>query len=152
MKLKSIEIYGFKSFAEPIQLNFNQPVSIIVGPNGSGKSNISDAVWWVLGEQSAKNLRGGTMQDIIFAGTEKKQALNYARVTITFDNETGDIPLEYKEISITRKLFRNGESEYYINKSQVRLKDIRELFMDTGIGKEGHSLIRQGKIPTSSRS
>ncbi len=146
MKLKSIEIYGFKSFAEPIQLNFNQPVSIIVGPNGSGKSNISDAVWWVLGEQSAKNLRGGTMQDIIFAGTEKKQALNYARVTITFDNETGDIPLEYKEISITRKLFRNGESEYYINKSQVRLKDIRELFMDTGIGKEGYSLIGQGKI------
>ena len=137
MRLQSIELYGFKSFAKPTKLDFDRNITLIVGPNGSGKSNISDAVWWALGEQSAKNLRGNEMQDIIFSGSSVMKPLNYARVTMHFDNEDGALPSIYNEIAITRKLYRNGDSEYLINKTRVRLKDIRELFMDTGIGKEG---------------
>ena len=146
MRLQSIELYGFKSFAKPTKLDFDRNITLIVGPNGSGKSNISDAVWWVLGEQSAKNLRGNEMQDIIFSGSSVMKPLNYARVTMHFDNEDGALPSLYNEIAVTRKLYRNGDSEYLINKTRVRLKDIRELFMDTGIGKEGYSLIGQGRI------
>ena len=146
MRLQSIELYGFKSFARPTELCFDRNITLIVGPNGSGKSNISDAVWWVLGEQSAKNLRGNEMQDIIFSGSSVVKPLNYARVTMRFDNKDGILPSIYNEIAVTRKLYRNGDSEYLINKTRVRLKDIRELFMDTGIGKEGYSLIGQGRI------
>lgn len=146
MRLQSIELYGFKSFAKPTKLDFDRNITLIVGPNGSGKSNISDAVWWALGEQSAKNLRGNEMQDIIFSGSSVMKPLNYARVTMHFDNEDGALPSIYNEIAVTRKLYRNGDSEYLINKTRVRLKDIRELFMDTGIGKEGYSLIGQGRI------
>lgn len=146
MRLQSIELYGFKSFAKPTKLDFDRNITLIVGPNGSGKSNISDAVWWALGEQSAKNLRGNEMQDIIFSGSSVMKPLNYARVTMHFDNEDGTLPSIYNEIAVTRKLYRNGDSEYLINQTRVRLKDIRELFMDTGIGKEGYSLIGQGRI------
>ncbi|MDO5754917.1 MAG: chromosome segregation protein SMC [Tissierellia bacterium] len=146
MRLKSIEIQGFKSFKNKIKLSFGHPITGIVGPNGSGKSNISDAVRWVLGEQSAKQLRGHRMEDIIFAGTDKEKALNFCQVSMTFDNEDQWIPIAYKEVVITRRVFRSGESEYYINKSRARLKDLRELFMDTGIGKEGYSIIGQGRI------
>src|SRR5574344_340823 len=129
MKLKHVELYGFKSFADKTKLTFDKDISAVVGPNGSGKSNISDAIKWVLGEQSAKSLRGGKMDDIIFAGTEKRMPLGYAEVNLIFDNESGDIPVEYKEVSIKRKLYKTGESEYYINKQQCRLKDVKELFM-----------------------
>ena len=146
MYLKKVEIQGFKSFAEKTEVVFNDRVTAIVGPNGSGKSNIADAIRWVLGEQSVKNLRGTRMEDIIFSGTEKRKALGYSEVTIVFDNTTGRIPIDYREVAVTRRMFRSGESEYYINKNSCRLKDIRELFMDTGVGKEGYSIIGQGKI------
>lgn len=146
MKLKKISIQGFKSFADKTDINVKDGVTGIVGPNGSGKSNISDAIRWVLGEQSVKNLRGLKMEDVIFAGTEKRKPLGYAEVTIVFDNESGKIPLEYREIAVTRRMFRSGESEYYINKNSCRLKDVREIFMDTGIGKDGYSIIGQGRI------
>lgn len=146
MYLKKVEIQGFKSFAEKTEVVFNDRITAIVGPNGSGKSNIADAIRWVLGEQSVKNLRGTRMEDIIFSGTEKRKALGYSEVTIVFDNSTGRIPIEYREVAVTRRMFRSGESEYYINKNSCRLKDIRELFMDTGVGKEGYSIIGQGKI------
>lgn len=146
MRLKSIEINGFKSFADKVHMDFEDNVTAIVGPNGSGKSNVSDAVRWVLGEQSAKMLRGSKMEDVIFSGTENKAQKNSAQVTITFDNSSGLIPVDFKEVSVSRKLYRTGESEYYLNKTNVRLKDIRELFLDTGIGKEGYSIISQGKI------
>lgn len=146
MILKSLELYGFKSFADKIKLEFNQGITAIVGPNGSGKSNIADAVRWVLGEQSAKTLRGLRMEDIIFAGSDKKRPLGIAEVSITFDNTSGFLPLDYSEVTITRRVFRSGESEYYLNKSGCRLKDINELFLDTGIGKEGYSIIGQGRI------
>lgn len=146
MKLKSIEINGFKSFADKIRMDFEDNVTAIIGPNGSGKSNVSDAVRWVLGEQSAKMLRGSKMEDVIFSGTDDKSRRNSAQVTITFDNSSGLIPLDFKEISVSRKLYRSGESEYFLNKSHVRLKEIKELFLDTGIGKEGYSIISQGKI------
>ncbi|WP_422485163.1 chromosome segregation protein SMC [Gudongella sp. DL1XJH-153] len=146
MYLKKVEIQGFKSFAEKTEVVFNDRVTAIVGPNGSGKSNIADAIRWVLGEQSVKNLRGTRMEDIIFSGTEKRKALGYSEVTIIFDNSSGKIPIEYNEVAVTRRMFRSGESEYYINKNSCRLKDIRELFMDTGVGKEGYSIIGQGKI------
>jgi chromosome segregation protein len=144
--LKKIEIQGFKSFAERTSINFDQKITAIVGPNGSGKSNIADALRWVLGEQSIRNLRGNKMEDIIFSGTEKKKPLGFAEVTIIFDNTDNFIPLEYNEISISRRMYRSGESEFFINKSPCRLKDIKELFADTGIGKEGYSIIGQGKI------
>lgn len=146
MKLKKIELQGFKSFKNKINLEFNHPITAIVGPNGSGKSNIADGIRWVLGEQSAKSLRGTKMEDIIFAGTEKAKPVNVAQVSMTFDNESQWLPLEYKEIRIERRVFRNGESNYYLNKSKCKLRDIRELFLDTGIGKDGYSIIGQGRI------
>ncbi len=146
MFLKRLEIQGFKSFPEKIRLDFKQGITGVVGPNGSGKSNISDAIRWVLGEQKAKTLRGDKMEDIIFAGTKNRKPLGFAEVTIYLDNTDKKLPLEYTEIAITRKVYRSGESGYYINSTACRLKDIYELFMDTGIGKEGYSIIGQGKI------
>ncbi|WP_312459133.1 AAA family ATPase [Proteiniclasticum sp.] len=146
MYLKSIEIRGFKSFADRTLLNFNNGITAVVGPNGSGKSNISDAVRWVLGEQKVKSLRGGKMEDVIFAGTDFRKPLGFAEVTLLLDNSERKLPIPFSEVSVTRKLFRSGESEYLINNTTCRLKDIHELFMDTGIGKEGYSLIGQGKI------
>ncbi|MBU5254725.1 chromosome segregation protein SMC [Tissierella praeacuta] len=146
MRLKKVEIQGFKSFADKTEIEIKDGIIAIVGPNGSGKSNISDAIRWVLGEQSVKNLRGSKMEDVIFAGTSKRKALGYSEVTITFDNKNGEIPLDYTEVAVTRRMFRSGESEYYINKNSCRLKDVRELFMDTGVGKDGYSIIGQGRI------
>ena len=146
MYLKSIEIQGFKSFAHKTLLNFNNGVTGIVGPNGSGKSNISDAVRWVLGEQKVKQLRGSAMQDVIFAGTELRKAQGFAYVAITLDNSDRVLPVDYTEVTVSRRLFRSGESDYMINGQSVRLKDIQELFYDTGIGKEGYSIIGQGQI------
>ena len=146
MFLKSIEIRGFKSFADKIELDFKQGVTAVVGPNGSGKSNISDAIRWVLGEQSAKSLRGGKMEDVIFAGTQYRKPVGLAQVALTLDNAEGELPIDYSDVTISRRLYRSGESEYYINNTSCRLKDIHELFMDTGIGKEGYSIIGQGKI------
>ncbi|OGO78527.1 MAG: chromosome segregation protein SMC [Clostridiales bacterium GWB2_37_7] len=146
MYLKQLEVHGFKSFAEKIELNFANGINAVVGPNGSGKSNISDAIRWVLGEQSAKTLRGSKMEDVIFAGSEKKKALGFAEVCITINNSEYILPIEYDEINITRRMYRSGESEYYINKTSCRLKDIYELFMDTGIGRDGYSIIGQGRI------
>lgn len=139
-------MHGFKSFAEPVSIQFNQGITCIVGPNGSGKSNISDALRWVLGEQSPKTLRGGKMEDVIFAGTANRKSRGMAEVVLVVDNSTGILPIDYSEVAITRRVFRSGESEYYINNNQCRLKDIRELIMDTGIGVDGYSLIGQGKI------
>lgn len=146
MLLKKIEIYGFKSFADRVQFKFDKGITAIVGPNGSGKSNVADAVRWVLGEQSAKSLRGSKMEDIIFSGTQIRKSLGFAEVSLTLDNSDGALPIEYTEVTITRRVFRSGESEYYINRSACRLKDIVELFMDTGVGKEGYSIIGQGRI------
>ena len=145
MKLKSVEIYGFKSFYNKIKLDFENSITAIIGPNGSGKSNISDAILWVLGEQSAKSLRGIKMEDVIFGGTSAIAPLNFTQVSITFDNSDKTLPIDYNEIVIKRKMYRNGESEYYINNSLCRRKDVRELFMDTGVGKEGYSIIGQEK-------
>lgn len=146
MYLKSIEIQGFKSFANKMLLEFNNGIIAIVGPNGSGKSNIADAVRWVLGEQSAKQLRGAKMEDVIFSGTEMRKPLSYAYVTLTIDNSDHKLNIDFEEVTVTRKVYRSGESEYMINGSSCRLKDIQELFMDTGIGKEGYSIIGQGQI------
>lgn len=146
MKLKYLELYGFKSFAEKTRLTFEKDISAIVGPNGSGKSNISDAVRWVLGEQSAKSLRGAKMEDVIFSGTETKKQMNMAQVSITIDNSDKSLPIAFEEVNVTRRVYRTGESEYLINNSQVRLKDVKELFLDTGIGKDGYSIIGQGRI------
>ena len=137
---------GFKSFADPVNIELNDGVTCIIGPNGSGKSNISDALRWVLGEQSSKQLRGSKMQDVIFAGTATRKPKGMAEVTLVIDNSEGILPLEYNEVAVTRRMFRSGESEYLINGNQCRLRDIRELFMDTGIGVEGYSIIGQGKI------
>ncbi len=146
MYLKSIEMYGFKSFANKIVFDFHNGITGIVGPNGSGKSNVSDAVRWVLGEQSAKQLRGASMQDVIFAGTENRKPLSYAYVAITMDNSDHLLPIDYEEVTIARRVYRSGESEYLLNGSPCRLKDVNELFYDTGIGKEGYSIIGQGQI------
>lgn len=146
MKLRSIELYGFKSFADKTKLVFEKDISAIVGPNGSGKSNISDAIRWVLGEQSAKTLRGNKMEDVIFSGTDDKKQMNLAQVTLNLDNSDKSLPLAFDEVSVTRRVYRTGESEYLINNSQVRLKDIKELFLDTGVGKDGYSIIGQGRI------
>jgi len=144
--LKSIYINGFKSFANKIKLDINSKLTAVVGPNGSGKSNISDAFKWVLGEQSAKTLRGNTMSDVIFAGTQNKNPQGIAQVDLIFDNSDNLLPLDYNEVSITRKLYRSGESEYLINREKTQLKKIKELFMDTGIGIDGYSVISQGRI------
>ena len=146
MYLKSIEVQGFKSFANKIKFDFHNGITGIVGPNGSGKSNVADAVRWVLGEQRVKQLRGGTMQDVIFSGTENRKPLSYASVAITLDNSDHKLPVEFEEVTVTRKLYRSGESEYMINGAACRLKDINEMFYDTGIGKEGYSIIGQGQI------
>ena len=146
MFLKSLEIRGFKSFADKTDLKFNKGITAVVGPNGSGKSNVSDAVRWVLGEQSARTLRGSKMEDIIFTGTEYRKAIGIASVSLTLDNSDESLPIDFNEVKVTRRIYRSGESEYLINNSTCRLKDIINLFMDTGIGKEGYSLIGQGKI------
>jgi len=146
MYLKRIELSGFKSFADRTELEFGQGITAVVGPNGSGKSNISDAIRWVLGEQSAKSLRGGKMEDIIFAGSDGRKPVNVAEVSLTLDNGDQELPLDYSEVTVTRRVHRSGESEYFINKQACRLKDITELFMDTGIGKEAYSIIGQGRI------
>ena len=146
MYLKSIEVQGFKSFAHKIKFDFHNGITGIVGPNGSGKSNVADAVRWVLGEQRVKQLRGGSMQDVIFSGTENRKPLSYASVAITLDNSDHQLPIDYEEVTVARRLYRSGESEYLINGSMCRLKDVNELFYDTGIGKEGYSIIGQGQI------
>ncbi|MBP3429073.1 MAG: chromosome segregation protein SMC [Clostridia bacterium] len=146
MRLKRLEIYGFKSFADRTVVMFDNGITGIVGPNGSGKSNLSDAVRWVLGEQSAKALRGGRMEDVIFNGTQKRKRLGYCEVSLVFDNEDHALPIDFAEVMITRRVYRSGEGEYYINKSACRLRDIIELFRDTGVGKEGYSIIGQGRI------
>ena len=146
MYLKKIEMQGFKSFADKTVLEFEDGITAVIGPNGSGKSNISDAIRWVLGEQSIKTLRGSKLEDVIFAGTEARKSLGFAEVDMTIDNSDGKLPVEYSEVTITRRVYRSGESEFYINKNQCRLKDIVELFMDTGIGRDGYSIIGQGRI------
>ncbi len=146
MYLKSLELQGFKSFPDKIKLDFNKGLTAVVGPNGSGKSNIGDAVRWVLGEQSSKTLRGAKMEDVIFAGTQFRKPMGYAQVTLNIDNKKGILQVPAEEVSVTRKLYRSGESEYLINGSQVRLKDIYELFMDTGLGRDGYSIIGQGRV------
>lgn len=146
MYLKRLDLQGFKSFPEKVKLEFNKGITSVVGPNGSGKSNISDSVRWVLGEQKAKSLRGDKMEDVIFAGTQSRRALGFAEVSITIDNQDHKLPIEYTEVTVTRRVFRSGDSDYLINGTVCRLKDVHELFMDTGIGREGYSIIGQGKI------
>ena len=146
MYLKSLELQGFKSFPDKIKLEFGRGVTAVVGPNGSGKSNIGDAVRWVLGEQSSKTLRGAKMEDVIFAGTQFRKPVGFAAVTLNIVNDRGLLAIDEEEVSVTRKLYRSGESEYMINGRQVRLKDILEMFMDTGLGRDGYSIIGQGRV------
>ena len=146
MYLKRLELQGFKSFADKTILEFKPGITSVIGPNGSGKSNISDSIRWVLGEQSMKSLRGSNSSDIIFAGTQNRKSLGFAEASIVIDNSDGKLPIEYNEVTVTRKIYRSGETGYFINKTPCRLKDILELFMDTGIGKDGYSIIGQGKI------
>ncbi len=144
--LKALEIQGFKSFPEKTVLTFGEDITAIVGPNGSGKSNISDAIRWVMGEQSTKALRGTKMEDVIFDGTEKRKGMGFAEVSLVLDNTSHLFDLEESEVMVTRRYYRSGESEYFINRHAARLRDINELFMDTGLGREGYSNIGQGKI------
>ncbi len=146
MYLKSIEVQGFKSFANKIVFEFHNGITGIVGPNGSGKSNVADAVRWVLGEQKVKQLRSASMQDVIFSGTETRKPQGFAYVAITLDNSDHQLAIDYDEVTVSRRIYRSGESEYLLNGSACRLKDINELFYDTGIGKEGYSIIGQGQI------
>ncbi len=146
MYLKSVELQGFKSFADKIYLDFNPGITAIVGPNGSGKSNISDAIRWVMGEQSIKSLRGSRMEDVIFSGTEVRKPQGFAEVSLVLDNSEHIFPVDYEEVTVTRRVYRSGEGEYFINRNACRLKDIHELFMDTGLGREGYSIVGQGKI------
>ncbi len=146
MHLKKLEIQGFKSFPEYTLIEFDKGMTAIVGPNGSGKSNVTDAIRWVLGEQSVKTLRGSKMEDVIFNGTQSRRAMNFAEVSMTLDNSDGILPVEYYEVQVTRRLYRSGESEYQINHVNCRMKDIQQLFMDTGLGKDGYSIIGQGRV------
>ncbi|MCE5299489.1 MAG: AAA family ATPase, partial [Spirochaetia bacterium] len=146
MKLKELHLFGFKSFADKTSLEFGQDITIVVGPNGSGKSNVFDAIRWVLGEQSAKSLRGGKMEDVIFVGSDSRKTLGMAEVSIVMDNTDRTINLPYEEVKVTRRLYRSGESEYMINDQPVRLKDIVEIFMDTGVGLDSYSIISQGEV------
>ena len=146
MYLKSVELQGFKSFADKIYLDFNPGITAIVGPNGSGKSNISDAIRWVMGEQSIKSLRGSRMEDVIFSGTEVRKPQGFAEVSLVLENSERIFPIDYEEVTVTRRVYRSGEGEYFINKNACRLKDVHELFMDTGLGREGYSIVGQGKI------
>ncbi|MED3688891.1 chromosome segregation protein SMC [Peribacillus butanolivorans] len=146
MFLKRLDVVGFKSFADKISIDFVPGVTAVVGPNGSGKSNVTDAVRWVLGEQSAKSLRGAKMEDIIFSGSDTRKPLNFAEVSLTLDNETNTLPIDFHEVSVTRRVYRSGESEFFINNQGCRLKDIIELFMDSGLGREAFSIISQGKV------
>ncbi|MBR5614844.1 MAG: chromosome segregation protein SMC [Clostridia bacterium] len=146
MYLKSVEMQGFKSFADKIYLDFNPGITAIVGPNGSGKSNISDAIRWVMGEQSVRSLRGSRMEDVIFSGTEVRKPQGFAEVSLVLDNSHRVFPVDYEEVIVTRRVYRSGEGEYFINRNACRLKDIHELFMDTGLGREGYSIVGQGKI------
>ncbi len=146
MNLKKIEMYGFKSFADRTEIRFEDGVTAIVGPNGCGKSNVADAVRWVLGEQSAKTLRGKSMSDLIFSGTDVRKSLSYCEVSLHFDNSDKTLPLDYTELVISRKLYKSGESEYLINRQVSRLKDITDILHDGGMGREGFSIIGQGKI------
>jgi len=146
MYFKQLELFGFKSFAQKTTLQLEPGVSAIVGPNGCGKSNIGDAVRWVLGEQKMRVLRGQHMEDVIFNGTDDRHPLGMAEVTLVLDNSDKRLPLEYAEISVTRRLFRSGESEYYVNKLPCRRKDVVELFLGTGVGADSYSLIEQGRI------
>ena len=144
--LKALELYGFKSFADKTVLTFGKNITAVVGPNGAGKSNLSDAILWVMGEQRTRTLRGSKMEDVIFGGTETRNPLGYAQVTLILDNEDGSLPLEAPEVQLSRRYYRSGESEYYINRRQVRLRDVEDLLMDTGLGRDGYSVIGQGKI------
>ena len=146
MFLKSLEIFGFKSFADRTHINFADGITALLGPNGCGKSNVVDAIKWVLAENRSKNLRAESMEDVIFNGTETRPALSMAEVTLTIANENGLLPLEDSEIAIKRRLYRNGENEYFINSNQVGASSIRKLFMDTGVGKAAYSVMEQGKI------
>lgn len=146
MYLRSLDIQGFKSFPDKVHIEFSSGITAIVGPNGSGKSNIVDAVRWTLGEQSVKNLRGGRMEDVIFGGTSRRKPLGFCEATLTVDNRDGGLPVEYDQVAVTRRYYRSGESEFFINKKAARLKDVRELLMDTGLGREGYSVIGQGRI------
>ena len=144
--LKSIDAIGFKSFADHTNVQFDKGVTAIVGPNGSGKSNITDAIKWVLGEQSAKSLRGAKMEDIIFSGAEHRKAQNFAEVKLKLDNHSQKLQIDSEELVVTRRLYRSGESEYYLNNDRARLKDIIDLFLDSGLGKEAFSIISQGRV------
>ncbi|WP_244150737.1 AAA family ATPase [Exiguobacterium profundum] len=146
MHLKRIELAGFKSFAKRIELDFRPGVTAVVGPNGSGKSNISDAVRWVLGEQSAKSLRGAKMEDVIFAGSEGENHRNVAEVTLVLDNRDEQLRLPYEEVSVTRRVTRSGDSDYIMNKKPCRLKDVIDLFMDTGLSRDAFAIIGQGRV------
>ena len=146
MYLKALEIQGFKSFPEKTRLSFEKDITVIVGPNGSGKSNLSDALLWVMGEQKTRMLRGGKMEDVIFGGTEKRGAMGFAQVTLILDNASRILDMDTDEVSISRRYYRSGDSEYYINREQVRLRDVTELLMDTGLGTDGYSIIGQGRI------
>ena len=149
MYLRALEIQGFKSFPDKTRLTFEKDITAIVGPNGSGKSNISDAILWVMGEQRTKALRGTKMEDVIFGGTEKRGKLGYAQVSLIIDNSAHIFDSDSSEIMLTRRYYRSGESEYFINRESVRLKDINSLLMDTGLGRDGYSIIGQGRIATA---
>ena len=146
MYLKAIEIQGFKSFADKTTITFDQGVTAVVGPNGSGKSNITESLRWALGESSAKSLRGGKMPDVIFAGTETRRPLHYAQVRVTLDNSDGFIKDAPEEFSVERHIYRNGDSDYLIDGKKVRLRDVHDLFMDTGLGRDSFSIISQGRV------
>ncbi|MBO4392306.1 MAG: AAA family ATPase, partial [Clostridia bacterium] len=146
MQLKSLELTGFKSFPDKTLINFSSGITAIVGPNGSGKSNIADAIRWVMGETSSRSLRGVKMEDVIFDGTQSRRPLGFAEVSLTLDNSDGKLPEAYSEVVISRRYYRSGESEYFINKQNVRLKDIHDLFRDTGLGRTGYSIIGQGSV------